>query len=171
MKGENIVMSSSWFKGLLITVAGILTLSGAAWGHGNVCSNATLRGDYGGSITGEVLPPPPAPTILMGGVVMSHFDGKGNVTQSDFITLGGVPAVPNDEFRQGGVGTYTVNPDCTGSSTVATGPGSQITTKFVIVNQGDEILLVVSSLSPAPGVVLPARITSRAVRAHPGFPW
>jgi hypothetical protein len=107
----------------------------------------------------------------MAGVAMTHYDGRGNLTQSDYLTLGGAPGVPNDEFRQRGVGTYTVNPDCTGSATIATTPNSQLQVKFVIVDQGDQILLVVSSLSPAPGVVLPARITGRATRVRTDFRW
>jgi len=165
MKGEK-TMRSRLFKGVLMTVAVMLASVGSARAHEG-CSTAILRGDYGFAITGEVLPPAPAPAVLEAGVAMDHFDGRGNITQSDFITLGGVAAVPNDEFRQGGTGTYTVNSDCTGSASISPAPGAQIEMKFVVVKEGGEILAVVSSLSPAPGVVVPARITARAVRVRP----
>src|SRR5688500_5897204 len=53
------------------------------------CSNHTLRGDYGFSIEGTLLVGP-APVRLRG-VAMTHFDGKGGLTQVDYATFDGVP--------------------------------------------------------------------------------
>jgi hypothetical protein len=50
------------------------------------------RGDYGFAIDGTILVgPPPVPSLLRG-VAMTHFDGRGNLSQVDFVTRNGVPA-------------------------------------------------------------------------------
>ena len=72
---------------------------------------------------------------------MAHYDGNGNFTQVDFAVVQGVPE--STGWRPG-AGTYTVNPDCTGSAVLLPAPGADpIPQHFVIVNNGKEILGVV----------------------------
>ena len=81
-------------------------LSGAARAQNtddDGCTNATLKGDYAFAVTG--------PQFVVG---IGRFDGKGGFTQVDYIsdslrTTGAI------SFRGGETGSYTVNPDCTGS--------------------------------------------------------
>ena len=103
-----------------------------------VCTNKTLQGDYGGQIEGTVL----GPNLPFRGVVRSHNDGEGHFTQVDHIVFNGIP--PAVEWAPG-TGTYTVNPDCTGSSVInsSSSPGAPITTHFVVVNHGKQTLGVV----------------------------
>jgi hypothetical protein len=107
---------------------------------GKGCSNRTLRGDYGFALQGEIL----GPGIQLRGVVMQHYDGRGNITQVDHIVENGM--APTTEWRPG-TGTYTVNANCTGSAvlTVPGDPGSPINLHFVVVNQGKEIHQVVDA--------------------------
>jgi hypothetical protein len=132
-----------------------------------VCSNQTLEGDYGFTIHGQVTTPVGA--INRDGVAMTHFNGNGNLTQVDFVLSNGTPDSPG--FRTGQTGTYTVNPDCTGSAEIdfpappGASHGAVIKLMFVLTNHGRQIHTVVSSLIPpgAPGP-LPAAIHSDAER-------
>jgi hypothetical protein len=111
--------------------------SGAPAQH---CSNRTLHGDYGFALEGEIL----GPNLPFRGVVMQHYDGKGNLTQVDHVVVNGVP--PAEEWTPGS-GTYTVNPNCTGSAVINVpgNPLSPVNLHFVVVRQGREIHQVVDA--------------------------
>jgi hypothetical protein len=101
------------------------------------CSNRTLRGDYGFSITGTVFPPSPVPSFLVRGVAMTRFDGRGNLTQVDFATRNGVPT--GTDWRPG-TGSYEVNADCTGTAEIHFADGSpSLFLRMVIVDGGRQI--------------------------------
>jgi hypothetical protein len=101
------------------------------------CSNRTLRGDYGFSITGTVFPPSPVPSFLIRGVAMTHFDGRGNLTQVDFATRNGVPIA--SDWRPA-TGTYEVNADCTGTAEIHPNDGSPtLHLRMVVVDGGRQI--------------------------------
>jgi hypothetical protein len=104
------------------------------------CSNRTLHGDYGFALEGEIL----GPNLPFRGVVMQHYDGKGNLTQVDHVVVNGVP--PAEEWTPGS-GTYTVNPNCTGSAVINVpgNPLSPVNLHFVVVRQGREIHQVVDA--------------------------
>jgi hypothetical protein len=76
------------------------------------------------------------------GVVMQHYDGKGNITQVDHVIVGGFP--PPQEW-QPGTGTYSVNPDCTGVAVLRTPANPEVNLHFVIVKRGREIHQVVDA--------------------------
>src|SRR6266446_627229 len=123
-----------------VIVCCLLTSGASAAARSEVqpCSNHTLFGDYGFALEGTFL----GPGLPFRGVVMQHYDGKGNLTQVDHVVVNGVP--PAEEWTPGS-GTYTVNPDCTGAA-VINAPGSPpINLHFVIVRQGKEIHQVVDS--------------------------
>lgn len=104
-----------------------------------VCSNETLKGDWGTTIDGTVV----GPNILFRGLARAHFDGKGHFTQVDHIVGDGMP--PADEWTSGS-GTYTVNPDCTGTSVVNSGSNpNPIGTHFIIVDNGRTSIGVVDA--------------------------
>ena len=101
-----------------------------------VCTNATLEGDYGFIVTGTRPSGPGGPVETVVGVAMTHFDGNGNLTQTDNIhgSITGL-AAPN---RQG-TGTYTINADCTGTMKL-TNPGAPaLTLAIVVVDDGNEV--------------------------------
>jgi hypothetical protein len=98
------------------------TASATAQSENKPCSNRTIFGDYGFALEGVIL----GPGLQLRGVVLQHYDGRGNLTQVDHIVTEGMP--PLQEWTPGS-GTYTVNPDCTG----------------VAVKQGKEIHQVVDT--------------------------
>jgi hypothetical protein len=105
------------------------------------CSNATLRGSFAYTSTGTLLPayvPPPfaGPFAEVG---RQTFDGKGNTDATATVSSNGnINNVTID-------GTYTVNPDCTGTMTLNVSPfGSTVHANFVIADNGAELRAIVS---------------------------
>jgi hypothetical protein len=76
--------------------------------------------------------------------LQSHYDGKGNLTQVDHVVFNGAP--PMEEWTPGS-GTYSVNPDCTGSAVINIpgNPLSPVNLHFMVVGQGQEIHQVVDA--------------------------
>ena len=108
------------------------------------CSNRTLSGDYGCSVQGVLLNVPGLPPeATFVAVTTSHFDGQGNVTGSEHAVVNGMSFNPGWDMN---VGTYTVNPDCTGTAVVTT-PNSPVPLNlyFVIVDNGKEIRQVLNT--------------------------
>jgi hypothetical protein len=113
-------------------------ISGARRAH-KACSNRTLLGDYGTKLEGKILDP----NLALRTLVLAHFDGEGNINEVDHVVLNGMPPAPDEEWRPS-TGTYTVNPDCTGSATIAVLPGAPpLMYHFIVVKNGREILEVV----------------------------
>jgi hypothetical protein len=103
------------------------------------CSNRTLNGSYGFTIEGTIV----GPNILIRGLALQHYDGKGNITQVDHIVGNGTP--PTQDWTPG-TGTYSVNPDCTGEAVINSPSNpAPINLHFVIVNNGNEIRQVVDA--------------------------
>ena len=142
------------------------------------CSNATLRGDYAFTISGQIFIPN-GPTVQREGIAMTHFDGAGALTQVDVVfsspnaapPVGTSPTDPVTGFHTQETGTYVVHSNCTGTFTInfpnlttptgGTIPGAIIVAKFVLSNGGRAIHTIVTFLTPpgAPGAV-PALIRS-----------
>ena len=134
--------------GTLVAVAAVIALwSGFPSGtlpkvHAQVeatesCSLKTLEGRYSISFSGfstnPTAPPPTVPTLInafipVAGVGIVTFDGYGNLSDVGTTSSGGVVSPINV------LGTYTVNPDCTGSFTTA-----HAHLNLVIVRNGREI--------------------------------
>jgi len=124
------------------------------------CSNATLKGDYAFTISGEVLHSD-GTIDYRTGIAMRNFDGNGNITFIDFVASLRPGYVPpgginlNRAFRTGLTGTYHVNPDCTGTAEEDFPPppgvnsGQVIKLVFLLSDHGREIHEVVASLVPA----------------------
>jgi hypothetical protein len=123
----------------IVALTGTIALAAPAQseqGVGRVCSDATLKGTYGGNISGtRPWPPPSGPLESVTGVVIRTYDGEGQFTQIDNVkgtTSGIVPDRP-------GFGTYHVNEDCTGVTEFVPGPGILVRERIVIVDDGNEI--------------------------------
>ena len=137
----------SWLaKGILAVVTLLLALSGMAWAQADDndgCSNATLKGDYGFSVSAQTLNAN-GTTTFASIVGMTHYDGVGTFTQVDFALFNGVPGPgptdPTTGFRTGQTGTYTVYPDCTGSAKLdAPYFPAPVQLKFVLTHHGRTI--------------------------------
>lgn len=126
----------------------------ASWQDGDdvfACSNQTLQGAYGLSISGTRPVPgaPPGTFEQVIGVGTRTFDGTGNFTQvtNEKGSISGLP-LPNRLLQ----GTYSVNPDCTGTLTlIIPGLPFSVVYDIVVVNNGHAFDSIVAS--PAPVMV------------------
>ena len=108
------------------------------------CSTATLNATYALTFSGfTTRGPVPAAinafTPIAGGGLVT-FDGNGNVSASETVSIGGLITSVNVP------GTYTVNSDCTG--TFITTPNAQL--NLVILRHGREI----QAVNTVPGNVI-----------------
>lgn len=107
------------------------------------CTNGSLKGDFGFTAKGVTLSGSPLPGPLQGPFASSgtaSFDGKGRFTLTAASSFNGLvqPTAVG--------GTYSVNRDCTYTSTAENG----VTFQAVIVEEGREVLI----LQTTPGVVI-----------------
>lgn len=141
----------------LTAVASLLLLvtsaASARGGQSGPCSNATLKGEYGSTITGQILGGPVAGPLT--GVALTFYDGQGHLTQVDHVVLNGNP--PAVQWRPA-TGTYTLNADCTGTQEIDFTDGSpSLHLSVVVVRRGREIRVVVDD----PGIATTAVGTKR----------
>jgi len=120
-----------------LAVASILSLpvqaGGPDRGH---CTNETLRGDYGFTITGIRPATPGGPQVALVGTALTTFHGDGTFDQFDNINVDS-PADPFQPDRPG-TGTYNLNPDCSGSMTLTAG-GVTLDLSIIVVANGREV--------------------------------
>ena len=108
------------------------------------CSNATLKGTFAYTGTGFNVSPP-ASAGPFAEVGTQTFDGKGATSTTFTASANG------NIFQVTLAGTYTVNPDCTGTfSLAAPAIGITIPIFFVIGDGGNEF----QALETLPGVVV-----------------
>jgi hypothetical protein len=107
------------------------------------CSVATLKGSFGYTVTGALVTGSGAEPFAAVGRLT--FDGTGNFENIRTISRNG-----NILLDVEGVGTYTVDPDCTGSFTFTDGGVVTLSTDIVIDDHGNELRMIATS----PGTVL-----------------
>ena len=126
------------------------------------CTNETLKGTFVHTASGfETAPPAIAGPLV--GVGTDTFDGKGGMTTTATLSING-NIVPVSI-----AGTYTVNPDCTGTATIGVydQSGNLLRTGVlagVYVNNGKEVRDIFESLTLADGTSLPVVITAEATK-------
>lgn len=144
---------------LPILIAALLVPVFARAQDNPICTNRLVTGNYGFTIRGEKLggPGPIGPQI---GVAMAHFDGEGSFTQTDTVTINGL--VVADFTHPPATGTYAVNSDCTGTFTINFADGRPpVATAFVVVDNGNEIDVVVTSAGGNQGILATGSIGKR----------
>ena len=121
---------------LLLTLA--LAASSTLTAHA-ACNNLTIKGTYAFTIHGTVFLPGGF-TLLIDGIDKVTFDGDGNLTQVDAVaTNGNLPP----GWRPG-TGTYSVNPDCTGTQTISVAGAPDLHIQFIVAQSGNTIHQVVT---------------------------
>jgi hypothetical protein len=123
------------------------------------CNARLIAGTYGFALTGNKLAGngPVGPQV---GVAMTHFDGDGSLTQIDTVTVAG--KVVADFTHTPANGTYSVNPDCTGTFTLDFTDGRpNVVANFVVVRNGMEIDAVVISAGGEQGIIAVSSIGKR----------
>jgi hypothetical protein len=106
------------------------------YGEGFGCTNETLRGRYGFAVTGSRPAMPGGPPVAVVGTALTTFHGDGTFDQFDNINVDS-PAVPFQPNRPG-TGTYTLNPDCSGSMSLTAG-GATLELRITVVDRGQEV--------------------------------
>ena len=92
------------------------------------------------------LPGSPSTSEMFTGIAIRTFDGAGNFTQTSNVK-GLVAGLEAENIES--LGTYEVNEDCSGTATSQFVPGGPIVTaRFVIVDDGEEVLQ--SVMTPVP---------------------
>ena len=130
---------------LLVTVVVLGIVPYAQADEHRDCSNATLNGSFGYTITGFSFSAPPPLAGSFGQVGRQTFDGNGATTATAWVSQNGnIVAVTI-------TGTYTVNPDCTGTFATQISPlGLTGQTFFVIDASGVEL----RAINTDPGAVI-----------------
>lgn len=112
---------------LLATMLGACALLEAA----PTCSLASLQGNYGFTITGQILSGPTAG--LVSGVALTTFNGNGGLTQVDHVLHNG--QVPPEAWRNA-TGSYTMNSNCTGTMQLVFTDGSPTLNLYIVLDAG-----------------------------------
>jgi hypothetical protein len=106
---------------------------------GRACSDMTARGTWGTVIEGAVV----GSSSVFRGLDLAYLDGRGHITQVDHFVDDGV--APTQDWTPG-TGTYSVNPDCTGSAVINSGSTPYpIAFHFILVENGKKMLQVVDA--------------------------
>jgi hypothetical protein len=110
-----------------------------------VCTNRTLRGDYGILVSG-IRGLGPGVTESFVGTALRTYDGAGRFTQID----NGHGEITGFQQDVPAYGTYEVQANCSGTSLIYF-PGAPfpVETAFVIVAHGDEVKDAVMAPAPA----------------------
>jgi hypothetical protein len=88
-----------------------------------VCTNETLKGDYGFTITGIRPTGPGTPQVAVVGTALTTFHGDGTLDRFD---------------NRKGTGTYDLQPNCSGTMTLTAG-GTTLALSIVVVDHGREV--------------------------------
>jgi hypothetical protein len=151
----------SILKRIMVTVTlamGMAILANPA--HAQHCSAAKLAGNWGFTLNGVVvLPTGPVPIAAVGRATL---EANGTITGSEARSVGGQYA---DETS---TGTFTVNPDCTGTLTLNFYEDGQLVRTSilsVVVDDANlEVRMVQKSLTLPDGTVLPVILTGEVKR-------
>jgi len=153
MKHKNIMF------GVVLFFAVALSLVPKVYASGHFATNytnASLAGVYGYSTSGEILGPANpnnnGTNVPLDNVGVMWFDGNGTFEFHDTVDLGGF-IIQRGTADNPIVGTYTVNPDGTGTMQWFSN-GSNHARVFAIVDGGRELQLAsADGLSLGPGAV------------------
>jgi len=132
-----------------------LVVSSPLMSHASACSNSTIQGSYAFTIHGTLFLPSGS-TLVVDGIDKVTFDGKGNFTQVDAVAMNGHLDAPG--WRPG-TGTYSVNPDCTGTSTIVIPGSPDVHTQFIVSQSGNTTHFVVTD----PGTGNGGRVRARRI--------
>jgi hypothetical protein len=121
------------------------------------CSFATVAGNWAATLTGTILFPAPTGPVPAAAVLRFNLNTAGNVSGTEARNVGG--GFANETFK----GTYTVNPNCTGTTNVQFfQSGALVRTSVLAIVFDDlstQLRLVQKSLTLPDGTKVPVVIT------------
>ena len=134
-----IMMTAALLMGTVLWLPGLRSQRVAA-------QSPAVAGSYGFSIAVPYAGNGNGPYVIQG---VFTLDGAGNVTGGGGISVG-VDTDPNAtapqvQPLQSNTGTYTVNPDGTGTVTIQNPNGKVTSISFVITDGGSQLMLVVTA--------------------------
>jgi hypothetical protein len=119
---------------LLLLLILALAASSTLTAHASGCTNRTMKGAWVQNLQGLIFLPD-GTSLALTGVTKTTYDGLGNLTALDASGVNG--NVPTG-WRTGS-GTYTVNPDCTGTETISFPGQADIHAQFVLAQSGNKL--------------------------------
>jgi hypothetical protein len=128
---KEIIMKRRIAKAFTVVAVTALALGVASAANAQAlgCSNATLRGTFAYTSTGSLVAVAPLGPYAETGT--QTFDGSGGTATVAMASANGNIMPANT------TGTYTVNPDCTGTFTLEIAPGITSHFSFVIDDSGN----------------------------------
>ena len=104
----------------------------------NGCSNASLQGSFGYSVSGWTLAPGTLIMVPLADTGRVTVDGAGNGSGFDTLSVNGVIV------KRTYSGTYSVKDDCSGSAVYVDSLGNTIHEDFVVTSNGNQIAVIVT---------------------------
>jgi hypothetical protein len=122
------------FRISLFLLTFTLVATSISTAHASACRNSTIQGTYAFTIHGQAFLPDGS-TLTIDGLARTTFDGNGNLTQLDAVAVNGNVA----PGWASNTGTYSVNPDCTGTFTVTNGSQPPVHLQMIVAQSGNTI--------------------------------
>ncbi len=151
----------NFLKKMMLTLAVAIAMAViASPAHAQHCTAAKLAGNWAFTLNGTlILPTGPVPIAAVGTATL---EANGTLSGTEARSVGGQYAQETSD------GTFSVNPNCTGTITVNFYEGGQLARtsvlSFVVDTANTEIRMVQASLTLPDGTVLPAIVTVEAKR-------
>jgi hypothetical protein len=117
---------------LLVILA--LAASSTVTARASDCTIRTMKGAWVQHLQGLIFLPD-GTSLVLTGVTKSTYDGLGNIAVLDASGVNG--NVPPG--WRAGSGTYTVNPDCTGTETISFPGQADIHAQFALAQSGNKL--------------------------------
>ena len=131
---KNSLEASMKSRTSLLLLILVLAASSTLTAHASGCTNRTIKGAWVQNLQGLIFLPD-GTSLVLTGVTKTTYDGLGNLTALDASGVNGnVPA----GWRTGS-GTYTVNPDCTGTETISFPGQADIHAQFALAQSGNKL--------------------------------
>lgn len=131
----------------------------------DICSNATVAGKWGFTLSGTLLFPAPTGPVLGAAVARAIVDAAGNISGTEARNVGG--GFANETIT----GSWSVNSDCTATVTANIyESGILVRTSVlagVFVDHSSKILAVQESLTLPDGTTIPIVITLEGNKLSP----
>jgi len=137
--------------GVPATAAGDDEQAAKAESERATCSNKSLHGDYIGHVEGLIVPG----SVPIIGVGISHFDGKGNLSEVGHVVINGTPTSATVWGPPTTGSTYQINSDCTGTVHIIDSNNGDffLNLAIVVLKNGKQAFAVVTAPYFAPLVM------------------
>jgi hypothetical protein len=146
---------------LMLVVSGAAAV-GNAQSDSVFCNDRLIAGVYGFTIEGTKLSGNGPIGSQVGIALTEYFPETGTLEQIDSVTINGIHGARLTETPT--MGTYKVNPNCTGSFTLKFTDGRPtVFVDFVIVDNGNEIDTVVTGVLAPDGVTILPALATRSI--------